>query len=142
MALIGFSTGALAKGDFLSALTISRQLGLNAVELSALRTLELAPLVEFSIDADLIAFRYVSLHAPTDYVEDDEALVVDTLERTAHRGWPIIIHPDRIHSFELWRRLGARVLIENMDKRKPVGRTVEEPRSHLLAQLPAAGMCF
>ena len=41
----------------------------------------------------------------------------------------------------MWRQLGDRVLVENMDKRKPVGRTVEE-LDLIFEQLPAAGMCF
>ena len=45
MRRIGFSTGALARGDFRTALAILRQHQIAIVELSALRVEELMPLV-------------------------------------------------------------------------------------------------
>jgi len=42
---LGFSTGALAKGDFRAGVEIQRSLGTTAVELSALRDSELPPLL-------------------------------------------------------------------------------------------------
>lgn len=141
MPRIGFSTGALAKGDFRTAVGIARGFRLDAIELSALRLCELAPLVEFAMGADLSDFHYISVHAPTDYVEADEERVVECLESTSRAGWPVIVHPDRICSFPLWNRLGEIVLIENMDKRKQVGRTVEELDA-IFDLLPRAGMCF
>ena len=42
-----------------------------------------------------------------------------------HR-WPIIVHPDAIANFRLWEDFGEWLCIENMDKRKPIGRTVRK----------------
>ena len=53
----------------------------------------------------------------------------------------MVVHPDVIFEPERRRALGSRLLIENMDKRKAVGRTVEELKP-FFAQLPEAGFCF
>jgi len=53
----------------------------------------------------------------------------------------IVIHPDAISDFGLWRELGAAVCIENMDKRKPIGRTADE-LAVVFKELPAATLCF
>ena len=65
MRRIGFSTGALARGDFRSALDILQRHKIDVVELSALRVSELAPLVQAIPDLDLSEFTFVSIHAPS-----------------------------------------------------------------------------
>ena len=52
-----------------------------------------------------------------------------------------MVHPDAISNFALWRQLGALVCIENMDKRKPIGRTANE-LANIFGQLPEATLCF
>lgn len=67
MCAFGFSTGALALGDFGLALKMLDGIDIAAIELSALRLRELPGLVAFVRHADLTRFTYVSVHAPTDY---------------------------------------------------------------------------
>jgi hypothetical protein len=63
---LGFSTGALAKGDFRTGLALQRtKPSLRAIELSALRDHELRPLLSSLGQLDLSHFEYVSLHAPS-----------------------------------------------------------------------------
>ena len=52
-----------------------------------------------------------------------------------------MLHPDTIHDASLWRALGNRVALENMDRRKSTGRTAEELRS-TFNLLPDARHCF
>jgi endonuclease IV len=52
-----------------------------------------------------------------------------------------VVHPDAISDFGLWRELGVLVCVENMDKRKPVGRTTNE-LAMIFERLPAAKLCF
>jgi hypothetical protein len=118
---VGFSTGALAKGDFRGALRMLRGKGCFAVELSALREPELDPLVKAASTLDLSEFGYVSVHAPSRILGDETAIVVK-LGTLAALGWPIVVHPDVIHDFGAWKLLGPRLVIENMDMRKPTGR--------------------
>lgn len=66
---------------------------------------------------------------------------MEQLAGEATRGRPIVLHPDAIDDFGLWRELGASVCIENMDKRKPVGRTARE-LAEIFRQLSAATLCF
>jgi len=141
MRLIGFSTGALARGDFRRALDILHRRNLRAVELSALRFDELEPLVDALPDLDLHAFDFVSVHAPSRFAPNLETTVLSLLHRVARFGLPIMVHPDVIYNAEKWQSLGNNLLIENMDKRKPIGRTRHELEP-IFDALPAARFCF
>ncbi len=137
---IGFSTGAIAKGDFRRAAQVLRDCGLNAIELSALRMVELEPLLKALPALDLLSFKFVSIHAPSQFDREREQLVVEELSTHA-QGFPVVVHPDVIFTPRVWTQLGSRLLIENMDKRKPIGRTVPELR-HVFNRLPEARFCF
>lgn len=138
---VGFSTGALAFGDFRRALDILRPREIPAVELSALRQPELSPLRAAVTELDLSQFTYVAVHAPSNINADDERQVVSCLLDLAANSWPIVVHPDAIHDFSLWREFGNLLCVENMDKRKPVGRTVDELAT-VFDALPDASLCF
>jgi hypothetical protein len=137
----GFSTGALALGDFEQALNMLEGIDVQAIELSALRIHELPSLLKFVKRTDLSLFSHISVHAPTDYASDQETSLVEQLAYFAERGWPIIAHPDVIRDYSPWKQLGSILYIENMDKRKLVGRTVEELQ-RIFEKLPDAKMCF
>jgi sugar phosphate isomerase/epimerase len=139
--LIGFSTGALAKSDFRSALRLIRQHDVNAVELSALRDTELVPLLTALDDLDLTFASYCSFHAPSRFETHTEAAVADMLRRLLPRRWPIIVHPDALQHSAAWHEFGAWLCIENMDNRKPVGRTEAELRA-IFERFPEASLCF
>jgi hypothetical protein len=100
--MIGFSTRALARGDYRQALRMLADEDLNAVELSALRQEKLKPLVEDLDNLDLRKFRYVAFHAPSSLDPSFEAATIKLLEHVAARGWPIIIHPNAMHNTEAW----------------------------------------
>lgn len=141
MRTVGFSTGALAFGDFRRALNMLRPYNTRAVELSALRQPELGPLTVASNGLDLSQFSYVAVHAPSNVDVDAERQVVRDLLDLAAKGWPIVVHPDAIHDYALWRAFGDLLCVENMDKRKPIGRTVEELTS-VFEELPDASLCL
>lgn len=138
---IGFSTGALAFADFRRGVEMVRRKGIQFIELSALRQEELAPLFQALDQLDLSSFSYISVHAPSKINPNQEAAVVDMLLTMSHKGWPIILHPDAVHDFSLWRRLGKLLCIENMDQRKALGKDVEE-LNHIFEKLPEAMFCF
>lgn len=137
----GFSTGALERGDFRTALAwmISNQI--SAVELSALRFDELQPLIESLDDLPLDSFDYVSFHAPSSFDKGKEERVIELLQPVCKRGWNIIVHPDVIYTPKRWACLGENLLIENMDRRKAIGRTAPELKD-LFQQLPNARLCL
>ena len=141
MLRIGFSTGAIAKGDFRSALASLRKYKISIVELSALRLEELGPLVDAIPSLDLEDFSFVSVHAPSRFGIDREDWVIDRLSTVASYGFPIVVHPDVIHNPARWNIFGSLLAIENMDKRKPVGRNVSEIRE-IFHALPSARFCF
>jgi sugar phosphate isomerase/epimerase len=53
----------------------------------------------------------------------------------------IVVHPDSIGNAELYRPLGRKLAIENMDSRKPAGQTAED-LDYFFGELPEAGLCF
>jgi hypothetical protein len=141
MRKVGFSSGAIAYGDFMGALSMLHKAQLQCLELSALRISELEPLLAALPQIDLSAYSYISFHAPSSFPKEMEAWVADMLYRGVPEEWPIILHPDTIFDFSLWTRFGRRVAIENMDRRKPVGRTAYELQK-LFTLLPSASLCF
>ncbi len=137
---IGFSTGAVAYSHFQDALDLLARTDTTAVELSALRPAELKPLSEAVPTLRLDQYSHVSVHLPSSFDSAFEENILALVEPFPVQ-WPLITHPDVIRQWELWRRLGQRVCVENMDKRKPVGQS----RRHLLSifeQLPDATFCF
>lgn len=138
---IGFSTGAISKGDFRTALDLLRPLNLCTVELSALRRSELPTLLAALPSLDLSAYSYVSLHAPSRLDPSEEALVIEELSHIPDQIRWIIVHPDVIANPMRWQPLQARLAIENLDTRKSAGRTPEEMQP-LFDQLPQAKLCL
>jgi cytosine/adenosine deaminase-related metal-dependent hydrolase len=114
----------------------------EAVELSALRSVELPRLLN-AISSRLKElqgrYRYIAFHAPTDF--QDERGLVEQLKGIAERRINIVVHPDTIRDVTLWRQLGDRLCIENMDSRKATGRTAKELR-WFFERLPQAKLCF
>jgi hypothetical protein len=138
---IGFSTGALALGNFERGLEMLRGRAIEVVELSALREPELEPLASKAADLRLAQFRYVAVHAPSRIERSHETVVVEQLRGLAARDWPIVLHPDAVHDWALWRQLGALLLVENMDRRKAAGRTADNLEA-VFERVPEAGFCF
>jgi hypothetical protein len=137
---VGFSTGALAAGDYVSALSMLRNLSIRVVEVSALRAPELPRLAGRRDElAQLIdGFTHVSIHAPSRIPAHDEREVIRMLLSLGH---PVVVHPDAIHTPRLWTQMSDALLVENMDKRKPIGRTAAELRE-IFTELPGASLCL
>src|SRR5471030_377760 len=105
---IGFSTGALAKGDFEAGVALQHDLSLfSAIELSALREHELPVLVDAVRTLDMTSFAYVSFHAPSRLLDMQEETLFEMLNGLPE-SWPIIMHPEVIQTPFLWRELGSR----------------------------------
>jgi hypothetical protein len=141
MRLFGFSTGALAFGDFRKALGFLSRTEAQAVELSALREQELPPLMQALADLRLEQFGYVSVHAPSRLVSMAERDVARMLLPCIDRGFHVVLHPDAIDDPGCWRDFGALLCVENMDKRKLTGRTAAE-LERFFSDLPQASLCL
>ena len=136
--LLGFSTGSLAKGDFQTALAMLEGHEVSTVELSALREEELLGLLKALSSLKLEKYRHISLHAPSALHDISELELVELL---LPLELPVVLHPDVIQDWECWKSLGSLLLIENMDKRKPVGRTSRELET-IFQRLPDARLCL
>jgi hypothetical protein len=114
---------------------------IQVVELSALREDELEPLLSHLDSLDLSDLTYVSFHAPSALNELSEERATAALRQLLRRRWPIILHPDVMKDRSLWSGFGELLCIENMDKRKMIGRTVDELEPFFEA-FPDASFCF
>lgn len=141
MRLIGFSSGALAYADFRRGVAMLNGKDIHAVELSALRKEELPILLKSLDELDLAQFKYIAFHAPSEFTAQEEEQIVGMLSTVQQRSWPIVLHPDAVHDFSLWRHFGSLLCVENMDKRKPAARTACELAS-VFDELPEASFCF
>jgi hypothetical protein len=142
MLTIGFSTGALARGDFVQGLRLLEDKHVEAVELSALRYTELPDiLTKLPLHLETLKkrYRYISFHAPTNFKDEPE--LIRQLRPIVGLGWNIVVHPDTIHDRSLWRTLGSCVCLENMDSRKKTGRTADE-LYEFFEEIPQARLCF
>jgi hypothetical protein len=137
---IGFSTGAIALDDFKQALGRLAAYATHAIELSALRLRELRPLISALPDLNLTRYTYISMHVPSAFSAGEEVELVALLSEVPP-SWALIVHPDSIHDYELWRSLSSRVALENMDRRKSRGRTAKE-LTKCFDLLPEAKFCF
>jgi hypothetical protein len=140
---LGASTGYMQdlRGDWDAQVAAAWRVSPFAIELSALSETELPSLASYLGSAPSLPFRYISIHGPSKHREMGEERLVNGLAAIAPYASGIVMHPDTIDRFETFRPLGSRLLLENMDSRKPDGRTPEE-LDRAFAELPEAGFCF
>ena len=112
-----------------------------AVELAALSEDELDGLMAYLAAHPGLSFRYLSVHAPVKGRTMSESELVERLCALPRSVDAVVVHPDLIQEPALYRRLGRRLAIENMDHRKPTGQLASELEP-LFDELPDAGFCF
>lgn len=139
--MVGFSTGALGKGDYISALNWLYKTDTCAVEISALRIDEFKKIVSGMDKINVKKFSYISFHMPSYFREDEEDDVLENIKIISKKNWNIVVHPDVIFNPTKWAFLGDQLLIENMDRRKRTGRTYNE-LIDLFYKLPKARLCL
>jgi len=140
---LGASTGYMAdlRGDWKRQVGAAWEVSPFAIELSALSEPELPSLSEFLASGPSLPFRYISIHGPSKQLQGDEEKLIAALAEVARHADSVVMHPDTIERPELFRALGRKLLLENMDERKPVGRTPAELAA-VFSALPEAGFCF
>ncbi|MEA2311111.1 MAG: hypothetical protein QOE28_1079, partial [Solirubrobacteraceae bacterium] len=140
---LGASTGYMEASRYDWEALVSEALGTSAfaTELAALSEGELPGLEAYlAADPDL-PFCYLSVHAPVKHLRMPEPELVRRLVRLARVADAIVVHPDAIEDIARYRALGSCLVLENMDARKPIGRTAEELAPYFAA-LPEAGFCL
>lgn len=141
--LVGASTGYMEelRDDWAAQVAEARAVSPFAAELSALSETQLRPLREYLASGPALPFRYLSIHGPSKDRRLSEEALVRELDELAECADGIVMHPDTIEEPELYRVLGRKLLIENMDARKELGRTHDELAATFV-ELPEAGFCF
>ena len=140
---LGASTGYMegSRGDWPAMVTEALETSGWAIELAALSEDELPGLEDFLADRPELPFAYLSVHAPVKHLRMPEATLVRRLARLAQVADAIVVHPDAMDDPRAYRPLGSSLVLENMDARKPAGRTVAELAPYFAA-LPEAGFCL
>jgi len=140
---VGCSTGFMdeARGDWPELVRQAAAQAPFAVELAALSEPELPGLVRYLEGGPSLPFLYTSVHAPSKHRRIPELDLVNMLARLPRSIDAIVVHPDSIGDPRLYRPLGRRLAIENMDARKQAGQTAEE-LAPFFDELPEAGLCF
>lgn len=129
---LGFSTGVLYKTHRTKdALKIMRNLGYDIVELGfvKLSRIEEGWLEEIS-DEDLKGFNYISFHAPKFNYGDNDGTrsIFEKIEKInkIRKLNTVVVHPDPVENFEVFRNVSFHVSFENMDNRKISHKTPED----------------
>lgn len=141
---LGTSTGHLVELRGQWDLLVRRALDVStlAVELAALSEPEFVSLCGWlAQNGDGLPFDFVSVHAPTKHRELPEEALVERLLALPSSVDAIVLHPDAMERPELYAALGSTAAVENMDARKPGGRTVAE-LAPIFAALPEAAFCL
>jgi hypothetical protein len=140
---LGASTGYMetGRGDWAALVAEAMETSRFAVELAALSEEELPGLEAYLAKGPELPFDYVSLHAPVKHLRMPEAELVRRLARLAPAVDAIVVHPDAMDDPREYRVLGSALVLENMDARKPGGRTTKELAPYF-AMLPEAGFCL
>jgi hypothetical protein len=112
-----------------------------AVELSALSEPELPGLVAWLDRNPSLPFQWIAAHGPTKGRVLPEAELVEFLDALAVHVEIVVLHPDTLVDLRLYRRLGSKLAIENMDPRKSVGQTADDLET-IFRELPEARLCF
>src|SRR5918997_5124392 len=140
---LGASTGYMSasRGDWPAMVTEALETSAFATELAALSEGELPGLEAYLATEPELPFAYLSVHAPVKHLRMAEAELVRRLARLAPLVDGIVVHPDAMDDPRAYRVLGSCLVLENMDARKPAGRTVEELQP-FFTLLPDAGFCL
>jgi len=138
----GIATGAFEdeRDDWPAAVARARAGDWPFLELTAIDEERLDRLVPF-LDADPAAlrpFERVSVHAPVG-LRTSAAAVLAKLERLG--AFDLVVHPDVYSGEGGLRRLGGRVVFENMDVQKSFGRFCSE-LARVFSACPEAGFCL
>jgi hypothetical protein len=142
---VGVSTGYMEdmRDDWPALVDAAIRATPFAAELSALAEPELDGLIDYLCGggAPALPFTYLSVHAPTKALTQDDRQIAERLCALPPSVDVVVIHPDTIEDPAAYERLGWRVVIENMDERKPTGQLPGQ-LDDLFAALPEAGFCF
>lgn len=141
--LVGASTGymAAARGAWPRLVAEARALSGDVVELSALCGEELPGLAAFLDGGWNAPFAHVSVHGPSKGWQHGPRALADALLALPSVVDGIVMHPETLGDPAAFAPLGARLRLENMDTRKPDGRTTDELARYFDA-LPDAHFCF
>jgi hypothetical protein len=136
---IGMSTGLFDEKDWSGQVARATGWSCAAIELGAYTPAALDSALAF-VRRSPPPIRYLSLHLPFALDDGGEERLVGRLVGLDSRVAAVVQHPDALTSPAVLAPLGERLVLENMDVRKP-GRDVAELEPYFRL-LPEAGLCL
>jgi hypothetical protein len=136
---IGMSTGLFHETDWWGLVARASGWSRAAIELGAYTPAALESAVDF-LRRSRPPIGYVSLHLPFALDGGGEERLVEQLADLESSVDAVVQHPDAITAPAMLVPLGRRLVLENMDARKP-GRDVAELEPYFRV-LPEAGFCL
>ena len=129
------------RGNWPALIEQARRISTSVVELSALHGEELPGLMRVLHEGIADQFSYASVHAPAKGWELDSSDLATCLATLPSSVSAVVVHPDTLIEPEAFRRLGALLVLENMEPRRATGRRVDELQK-LFDLLPEARFCL
>ena len=131
--LLGFSNNAFHKfmeSTSKKAIDLGKKLNCNAIELNCPDTKKTASRLKNIKKEWLDDFKYKSIHGPGIIYKNNKRTkeILDIVEETCNRLKLncVVIHPDTIEDWRVFKKYSFTIGIENMDKRKSLGQTPQE----------------
>jgi hypothetical protein len=136
---VGMSTGLFDEEDWSGQIARATGWSRAAIELGAYTPAALDSAVVF-LHRSPPPIGYLSLHLPYALDDGGEERLVGRLVALESRVAAVVQHPDVLTAPAMLAPLGRRLVLENMDVRKP-GRDVAELEPYFRV-LPEAGLCL
>jgi hypothetical protein len=136
---IGMSTGLFHEEDWSGLVARATGWSRAAIELGAYTPAALDSAVAF-LRRSRPPIGYLSLHLPFALDDGGEERLVERVVGLESQVAAVVQHPDALTAPAMLAPLGGRLVLENMDIRKP-GRDVAELEPYFRA-LPEAGLCL
>jgi hypothetical protein len=136
---IGMSTGLFHDKDWSGQVARASGWSRAAIELGAYTPAALDSAVAF-LRRSRPPTGYLSLHLPFALDDGGEERLIERLAGLESRVAAVVQHPDVLTASAMLAPLGRRLVLENMDVRKP-GRDIAELEPYFRA-LPEAGLCL
>jgi hypothetical protein len=141
----GYSTGwdKELRGNFEAAVADATARSTGTIEISSLSETQLPALEAYLAANPKLPHYHVSIHGPSKDRELPEPELVARLAKIAEREDVdgIVMHPETMLKPKLYKILGAKLRIENMDARRADFRTATE-LAPIFKLLPEARLCL
>lgn len=132
--ILGFNTGKLNNLSVIEKINLFKEIGCNAIEFSVINFNDFDLIKKDIAKINPNDFSYRSLHGALKIGEEkimyrDDQFSRDILKKTqwlceALKIELVVMHPDRVEDWSVFKNYNIPIAVENMDRNKTMGKTV------------------